>query len=228
VIVAIHQPQFLPYLGFFHKVAHSDHYVVLDDVQFMERGFQHRNKIKMQTGSQWLTVPVLQQWGQRTDAVKIDPTSHWRRKHWAALQANYSRAPHFGELAPTLKPILCEGTHEDLLSLDMDLLRWAMECLQIDVPITLSSTLSTPGASTERLVGICSALGAEVYLSGPGGRLYMEMELFERAGIEVRFDEFKASEYPQLFPKHGFIPNLSVVDALFNCGGAGARALIGL
>ena len=225
MIVAIHQPQFLPYLGFFHKVARCDLLVYLDDVQFLERGHQHRNLIKMQTGTQWLTVPVVQNRGQKIDDVVIDRTSNWRRKHWAALQTNYGPAPFFKELSGGLRELLAEGTQQRLVDLDLDLLRWAMGCLGISVPARLSSVLAVPGERTERLVNICKAVGAEVYLSGAGGRQYMELELFERAGIEVRFQEFAAAEYPQLHPKHGFIPNLSVVDALFNCG-PGARALI--
>jgi len=225
VIVAIHQPQFLPYLGFFHKVAQCDLLVYLDDVQFLERGHQHRNLIKMQTGTQWLTVPVVQNRGQAIKEVVIDRTSNWRRKHWAAIQTNYNPAPSFKTWSAGLKEILLLGEQTRLLDLDMALLEWAMGLLGIGVQTTRSSALAVPGESTERLVNICKAAGADVYLSGAGGRQYMDLELFERAGIEVRFQEFHPPSYPQLFPQHGFIPSLSVIDALFNCG-PGARALI--
>ncbi|MCC7073422.1 MAG: WbqC family protein [Deltaproteobacteria bacterium] len=225
MIVSIHQPQFLPYLGFFHKVAHSDLLVHLDDVQFLERGHQHRNEIKMQTGKQWLTVPVVQQRGQTIDQVVIDTGTNWRRKQWAALESNYRPAPFFKELAPGLKQILLEGTQTRLLDLDLDLLHWAFEVLELRMPTRRSSELQVSGTQTERLVSICQAVGATVYLSGQGGRLYMELALFEAAGIEVRFQEFHAPSYPQLFMQHGFIANLSVVDALFGCG-RGARELI--
>jgi hypothetical protein len=225
LIVAIHQPQFLPYLGFFHKIAEADVFVVLDDVQFLERGHQHRNEIKMQTGKQWITVPVVQKRGQNIDEVVIDTGSNWRRKHWAALESNYRPAPFFASLGAELQSILVEGKQTRLLDLDMDLLRFAMKTLSIDIPIKLSSELKVAGVRTERLVNLCKAVGGDVYLSGAGGREYMELELFKNAGVEVRFQEFKHPEYPQQFMKHGFIPNLSVVDALFNVGPA-ARALL--
>ena len=226
MIVSIHQPQFLPYLGFFHKVAHSDLYVVLDDVQFLERGHQHRNEIKMQTGKQWLTVPVVQDRGQLIKDVRIDDGSNWRRKHWAALESNYRPAPFWGELSPGLKAVLVEGGHTKLAALDVDLLRWAFGVLRLRVPIRWSSELGVEGEQTERLVNVCKAVGATLYLSGQGGRQDMELARFEAAGIGVRFQELAAPSYPQQFMRHGFIANLAVVDALFNCGGEGTRALI--
>jgi hypothetical protein len=226
MIVANHQPQYLPYLGFFHKIARCDAFVVLDDVQFLERGFQNRNLIKMQTGTQWLTVPVLQRYGQMIGEVVIDPTQKWRRKHWAALQTNYNRSPFFKELAPELRSIIEDGSQTHLVSLDVDLLKWAMRLLGIDVPMRLSSELGVTGDKSVKHINICRALSADTYLSGPGGRLYMEMPLFEEAGISVVFQEYSAREYPQQHPKHGFIANLAVVDALFNCGPTEARKLI--
>jgi hypothetical protein len=225
VIVAIHQPQFLPYLGFFHKVARCDAYVVLDDAQFMKGSHQNRNLIKTAQGAKWLTVPVLHELGQPISAVRINPTEAWRRKHWAAIQTNYGRAPFFRQLSGRLREILVDGVDETLLPLDMTLLQWALGLLGIGVPVRLASALGGGGEGTDRLVGICRAVGADAYLSGAGGRRYMELAAFDRAGIAVRFQEYAAVEYPQLFPQHGFIPNLSVVDALFNCG-PGARELI--
>jgi hypothetical protein len=225
LIIANHQPQYLPYLGFFHKIRQCDRLIVLDDVQFLERGHQHRNTIKMQTGTQWLTVPVLQRRGQLIHEVTIDPAQKWRKKHWAALQSNYGPAPFFKELAPALHAILVEGTQTHLLALDLDLLRWAMSLLGIDVPMQLSSELGVGAVAGERHIEICKAVGADTYVSGVGGRQYMDLAMFEAAGIAVRFQDYAAREYPQLFPKHGFIPNLAVVDALFNVGPA-ARDLI--
>ena len=226
MIVANHQPQFLPYLGFFDKISKADLLVVMDDVQFLERGFQHRNLIKMQTGKQWLTVPVMQRRGQLIRDVAIDPGQNWRRKHWNALQTNYNPSPFFKALAPELRAILLEGSHTHLLALDMDLMRWTMQQLGITTAIQLSSELGVTGEKSERHINICRAVGADTYLSGPGGRLYMDMTLFAQAGIAVRFQDYRSREYPQLFEQHGFLPDLACVDALFNCGPE-ARALIG-
>lgn len=225
MVIANHQPQYLPYLGFFHKIRQCACWVVLDDVQFLERGHQHRNLIKMQTGTQWLTVPVRQRRGQLIREVEIDTTSSWRKKHWAALQTNYGPAPFFKQVSPALRDILLGGTHTRLVDLDMDLLRWAMSELGIDIPMHLSSELGVEGGPNERHIAICKKLGADTYLSGAGGRQYMDVAMYEAAGITVRFQEFVAREYTQLFPKHGFIANLAVIDALFNLG-PGARDLI--
>lgn len=225
MIACNHQPQFLPYLGFFHKLRRADLWIVLDDVQFLERGHQHRNTIKMQTGTQWLTVPVKKARGQLIKDVAIDGEQPWRKKHWAALQSNYGPAPHWKALSPSLAPILLEGTQTRLLDLDMDLMAWATELLGIATPHRLSSELGVTSDQTQRHIDLCRAVGAEVYLSGAGGRQYMDLALFAGTGVEPRFADFTPRAYPQRFPQHGFIANLSVVDALFNLG-RDARALL--
>jgi hypothetical protein len=227
MIAANHQPQYVPYLGFFHKIRQVDVLIVLDDVQFHRRGPQHRNLIKMQAGTQWLTVPVRRNHRQLIEDVAIDTTHRWRREHWAALQSNYGRAPFWKQLSPTLRPILLEGTQPDLVSLDLDLLRWAMNVLGFEVPMRRASVLGVAPASepNEHHIALCRAVGADTYLSGPGARVYMQPAKFASRGVSVRFQEYTPREYPQRFPDHGFIPNLSVVDALFNVGSA-ARELI--
>lgn len=225
MIVANHQPQYIPYLGFFYKIARCDTYVVMDDVQFIERGHQHRNQIKMQRGVQWLTVPVLKAHGQLIRDVVIDPGQNWARKHWAALRTNYGGAPHFRMLGPALEELLLGPTHASLLELDLALLRWVMGVLEIDVPLVLSSMLPVEGERTERHISICRAVGATTYVSGSGGRQYMDLGQFADAGIEVRFADYPTREYPQQFADLGFAPNLSVVDALFNLGTDARRLL---
>lgn len=226
MIVANHQPQFLPYLGFFHKITKADLFVVMDDVQFMDRGFQHRNTIKMQTGTQWLTVPLNYNRFDIINDVKIDATQTWRRKHWAAIETNYAKAPYFAQLAPELRAILVDGGHTHLAPLNIDLMHWVLRTLGISVPVKLSSTLGITGQKSERHINICRAVGADTYLSGPGGRLYMDMAEFEQSGVRVLFQEYRSKEYQQLHPKHGFIPDLAVIDPLFNVGPDGTRALI--
>jgi hypothetical protein len=217
MIATIHQPQYLPYLGFFHKVRHSDLLVMLDDVQFSKSDVQNRNKIKTRDGWQWITVPVLQRLGQLISEVEIDPRTPWQRKHWNALSASYGRAPHFRALGPALKDRLDQDWTK-LGELNVELTRWAMESLGIVRPMVFSSSLDVEGTQTERLVNICRAVGADAYLSGPGGRSYLELPLFEAAGIDVLWQEFTHPVYEQVQPEAGFIPNLSVVDALFACG----------
>lgn len=216
-VVAIHQPQYLPYLGFFHKLLHCDVFVALDNIQFQKNGLQNRNKIKNSQGWQWLTVPVLHRFGQRINEVRINLRAPWQRKHWQAVVSNYSRAPYFDMYGPGLKDLLDREWH-NLCDLNMALTRWAVDALGIKTPILYSSTLEVEGNQTQLLINICNAVEADCYLSGPGGKRYMDLVAFEAAGMTVIWQEFAAPVYDQVFPDVGFVSNLSVVDALFNCG----------
>jgi hypothetical protein len=218
-IAVIHQPQYLPYLGFFHKLQQSDIFVAMDNVQFERRGLQHRNKIKTPQGEQWLTVPVMHRSRdeERINEMLINPEFPWPRKHWQALVTNYSRAPYFQEYAPELQQILTrEWSH--LCELNMALIQWVMDVLGIKKPIVYLSTLGVEGSKSELLSNICHAVGADTYLSGPGGRRYMNLATFEAADIDVLWQEFTYPSYPQIFPELDFVPNLSIVDTLFCCG----------
>lgn len=216
-IAAIHQPQYLPYLGFFHKLSQADIYIVMDNVEFLRRGLQHRNKVKTKDGDQWLTVPVLHQQKQLINQVQINNETPWCRKHWGTIQTNYSRAPYFEAYAADLQAILSQDW-QHLWQLNMALIRWAMEMLGLHMPMVLLSQLPVQGQKSDRLIEACKAVGANTYLSGPGGRQYMDMSLFEQAGVEVIWQEFTPPTYPQLFPQVEFIPNLSILDVLFCCG----------
>lgn len=216
-IAAIHQPQYLPYLGFFHKLLHCDVFVALDNVQFQKNGLQNRNKIKNAQGWQWLTVPVSHDFGQLINQVRPSPQIPWQRKHWNALCFNYSRAACFDTYGPVLEDLLSQDWNS-LCALNMALTRWVAKALGIETPIVYSSALAVEGDKTDLLVRICQALKADAYLSGPGGKRYMDLAAFEVAGIDVLWQQFTPPVYEQLFPDVGFIPNLSVVDALLNCG----------
>lgn len=215
--VAIHQPQYLPYLGFFHKLNRCDVFIALDDVQFQKGGHQNRNKIKHQNGWQWITVPVTHSSNQLINEVTINTRMAWARKHWQAIVTNYTPAPYFEDYCEGLQAIL-EHDIPDLCSLNLALTDWVMQCLGLEQKVVLSSDLAVEGTATERLVNLCGAVEADTYLSGPGGRNYMDLDLFEEAGIDVQFQAFEPPVYEQLFPEAGFIPNLSIVDALFCCG----------
>lgn len=217
-IVAIHQPQYMPYLGFFHKITHCDVFVALDNVQFQKNGLQNRNKIRKPQGWQWLTVPVLHSFGQMISEVRLETRVPWSRKHWNTLLMNYSKAPFFDQYSDSLKALLLDQPHDRLCALNMTLVRWAMERLDCHTPIVPASSLDIPGTQTEMLINICRATQADAYLSGPGGRRYMDLAAFEAAGIAVMWQEFTSPVYVQPFAGSEFVPDLSVVDALFCCG----------
>jgi hypothetical protein len=218
-IAAIHQPQYLPYLGFFHKLAHADVFIALDTVQYQKNGLQNRNKIKNPKGWQWLTVPVSHAHDSKILDVQIGDAGKWARKHWSTLQSSYGRAPHFAWSAERLRPVF-ETPWTHLSPLNLRLAKVACELLEIEAPHILASELPSEGESSALLISLCKAVGADAYLSGPGGRGYMDLELFERAGIRVLWQDFVHPTYPQIFPEAGFVPNLSIVDILVHCGEA--------
>ncbi|MCP6758879.1 MAG: WbqC family protein [Fischerella sp. CENA71] len=215
----IHQPQYLPYLGFFHKLQQGDIFVVMDNVQFERGGIQHRNKIKTCQGEKWLTVPVVHR--SRDEEIINEMLIHtnlpWSRKHWQTLVTNYSRAPYFHKYSSEIQQIL-SGEWSNLCELNMALIQWVMDVLDIKKPIVYLSTLEVEGHKSQLLIDICKAVGADTYLSGSGGRRYMDLAAFEAADINVLWQKFTYPSYTQLFPELGFLPNMSILDTLFCCG----------
>ncbi|MBI3454381.1 MAG: WbqC family protein [Candidatus Rokubacteria bacterium] len=215
--VAVHQPQYLPWLGYFDKMDQVDCFVLLDCVQFKKNEWQNRNRIKTASGWQWLTVPVLHRFPQRISEVRINTTAPWARKHFQALASNYQGAPFFAAHRPFFEALYArEWT--SLTDLSLATLRYLVETLGIPTKLVLASTLGVEDGTggTDRLVAICRALGADAYLSGAGGSAYLDPGRFEAAGIRLCVQAFRGPVYPQRFG--AFEPNLSIVDLVFNCG----------
>ena len=220
MIIAIHQPNYLPYLGFFDKMAKSDIFVIYDDAQFNKSDFQHRNRIRIYHGWKWLTVPVdkkripINEVKIRNE-VKTWKGVKWANAHFRDIHDNYKDAPYYSVYADELMRIY-KRTYEKLVDLNMELIRFLMKAFDIDVEIVFSSELGFTSKSTQRLVEIVEALGGDVYLSGPKGKDYLDVSLFEHRGIKVVFQDFMHPVYKQRY--EGFIPNMSAIDALFNVG----------
>lgn len=216
--VTIHQPEYLPWLGFFDRVCRSDIFVILDDVGYQKNGFINRNKIKTSQGWQWITVPVIgRSPNQQINKVLIDNSHPWRDNHWKALYFNYSKAPFLKEYSDFFASVF-KKKWEKISELDCFLIENIIKILGFKTKIERISMMNLPGMTTDRLVNICKEVGADTYLSGPGGKGYLEIEKFKKEKINVVFQEFVHPEYPQQFPKQGFVPNLSIIDLLFNCG----------
>lgn len=212
---AIHQPQYLPYLGYFDKIDQADLFVILDNVQFKKNEWQNRNKIKSAQGWQWITVPVFHHYPEKICEVRINNTVDWRRKHLRTLEINYHPAPFFGDYFSFFQD-LYKKEWPALAELNRTIIEFLMEALGIKRPVCLASRLTNREEPTERLTDICKAVGADTYLAGVGGRQYMDLDRFKKANIKVIFQVFQHPVYPQL---HGpFEPALSVIDLLFNCG----------
>lgn len=218
MILAAHQLHYLPWLRYFHKIALCDTFVVLDNIQFNKNGWQNRNKIKTSKGWSYLTVPVLQKSEQLLSEVEIDNHQAWRRKHWGSLSGFYCKAPYFREHAGFFQK-LYEAPWEKLNDINYEVLFYSLKALGIKTRIVRSSELNLRGEATDRLIGICKDLGATSYLTGAyAAEVYLESPLFEKEGIRLDFQHFECPEYAQLYPEAGFIPELSIVDLLFNCG----------
>jgi hypothetical protein len=214
--LAAHQPQYLPWLGYFDKMDRADVFVLLDVVQYKKNEWQNRNRIRTADGWQWLTVPVRQRFPTAIRDVRIDESSAWRRKHAEALRTHYGRAPHRAAVLPALEALLREP-FAGLADLNARAVGLLAGLLGVRTPVLAASTLGPlPDGADDRLIGLCRRLGCSTYLAGAGGAAYMDLGAYRRAGIEVAFQAFRHPVYPQTYP--GFEPNLSAVDLLFSAG----------
>jgi len=225
MIVAVHQPNFLPWLGYFYKMAHSDVFVLLDSVAFSKNSYTNRSRIKTPQGEQWLTVPVRHSSGQLISETAINDETDWRKKHLKTLEANYAKAPFFREVFDGLSAIYAAAAGDGLSGFNMRLIRFVAEYCGITTRLVVGSSLNVTGQSTDLLVAILKALGGTTYLSGTGGSKYQSEEDYTRAGLVLRYSDFAHPTYPQLWGP--FCAGLSIVDALFNCGRGTARFLAG-
>lgn len=213
--VSVHQPQYLPWLGYFDKIDRSDRFVILDTVQYKKNEFQNRNKIKTAQGWQWLTVPVRYRFPQCICEVPINNDTNWRHKHRQALLTNYAKAAYFERFMPAFEGMLAQDWNH-LHELNAQTVRILMDAFGIHTPVERAPDQGLSEDPTGRLVDICCRAGADTYLSGASGQGYLDLDQFEAAGIRVAFQDYDHPEYPQRFG--AFEPYMSAVDLLFNCG----------
>ena len=206
----------MPWLGYFDKILKSNIFVFLDNVQFKKNEFQNRNKIKTAQGWMWLTVPVTYKYPERMDEVQINNRVDWRKKHVKTLAINYQKAPYFHAHFPELERFYA-GNSESISAVNRESVIMLLKLLGVDKETAVASAMGDlPEEPSERLATICESMGADIYLSGAGGRAYLDLEPFNKRGISVAFQTFKHPVYPQLYGD--FIPNLSLLDLVMNCG----------
>lgn len=216
MIISIHQPNYLPYLGFFDKIMRSNKFIIYDDAQFVKGDFHNRNRIRTSEGFQWLTVPIRAKLGQRINEVKIDNMHFWAKKHLKSIIANYEGAPFYNRYIKDFEDVYNKKT-ENLVELNMNLIQLLLRLLKITTPILMSTELGPfKSKSTEKLIELCKIAGGTAYLAGGLAKNYMDESLFQEAGIKVEHQNFAHPTYRQNFK--GFIPNMSAIDLLFNCG----------
>ena len=220
MIVSVHQPQYLPWLGYFDKIAKSDTFVFLDCVQYKEREFQNRNKICTKDGCMWLSVPVISKGKgrQAISEVLIDNGISWRRQHLNSLKAWYSSSPYFEKYFYFFEE-LYNRQWVKLVELNVHIIDYLLKELSIKTKIYFESALKVPGAKTDRIIQICKKLNADTYLSGSGGREYLEENKFKEEGITLLYQKFVHPKYTQHSKRdEDFLPYMSVLDLLFNEG----------
>ena len=217
MIVAAHQPQYLPWAGYFDKMDRVDAFVLLDSVQFKKGEWQNRNRFKTDRGSTWVTVPVQHSFGQLISEVLLNPRDRtWAHKHTQALRTWYGATPHYEPVAARFEPIW-SSDWERLAPLNVATIEALAGLMGISTPLVPVGELPPmPEQADERLIAICSELGADTYLAGAGGPGYMDMERWQEAGIEVIVHDFTHPVYDQ--PFGDFLPAMSAVDLLCNCG----------
>lgn len=219
MIVSIHQPNYLPYLGFFDKMRKSDIFVIYDDAQFNKDDFQHRNKIRIPEGWKWLTIPVEKK-HKPINEIKIKNEVTWKGLKWSEyhfknIRENYKDTPYYTSYEKDIKKVY-DSVYKKLVNLNIDLINFLSQAFDINTEIVFSSDFGFKSKGTQRLVDLVDALGGDVYLSGSKGSDYLNLNLFKEKRIKVEFQEFKHPIYQQQFG--GFVKNMAAVDALFNVG----------
>jgi WbqC-like protein len=228
-VVAIHQPNFFPWLGYFDKLARADVFVLLDHVQFQKKGGNWANRVQLITGGGrpgWVTAPVDRSYhGTRPiSEIAIDDARPWRRTVLKTIAANYARAAHFAEVFPVVEELVGHPSRRLAELNETAIRRLAGEIGLPTGHIVLSSSLQPSGAATDLLIELVRAVGGDVYLSGGGAAGYEEPDRFAAAGIELRPQAFAHPVYSQ--GKGEFVPGLSVLDPLLHLGPAGTRRLL--
>lgn len=226
--IAIIQSCYIPWKGFFDLIGRCDEYVIFDTAQYVRRHWHNRNRIKTANGVEWLTIPVISKgrFDQPIDEVEIEKP--WADKHWRSIELAYRRAPFFAELSPTVRHWYERAEKEKLLTeINSIFLREIVQLLGFKTRIVRDTAYPSPGAKTERLLGIARAAGATRYLSGPSAKAYFEEPIFEAEGISVEWMTY--GPYPEYKQLHGaFEHAVSILDLLFNTGSGAATYMRGV
>lgn len=228
-LVAIHQPNFFPWLGFFDKIRRSDLFIAMDNAQFSKTGGTWTNRVQLLVNREpaWVTMPIVRAYhGVRTvREMLIAPDPTWRGKLLRTIELSYRRAPNFDEVFPWLAGQVDNPT-SSVAEYNLGAIAAICERLGLRTPIRLGSELDARGQATDLLISMLKAVGGSRYLAGGGATDYQEDEKFQQAGIELTYQHFQHPTYPQINTTE-FRPGLSIVDALMNCGFAGTAGLLG-
>jgi WbqC-like protein family len=217
LILADHQPVYLPWLGLFHKIALADLYCVLDIVQYQVRDFNNRNRIKTVNGPIWLSVPVETKNYRKTMICDIKIIHNgWNYKHARSIQYSYKKAPFFKNYIETIESVLFDDNFKYLTDLNTCMLKFFLNVLNIDTPIVKASDYIFTGAKSDLVLDMCLKLGATDYIFGEQGKNYVNTGKFLKHGVTPYFQKYHHPTYAQI--NGPFLPYMSIIDLLFNLG----------
>ncbi len=222
--VAIHQSQYLPWPPFFEKIQFADIFVVMDNVQFQKNGIQNRNKIRNKQSEFWLTIPVTGHLGDTIKNMNI-VQNNWQEKHWKSIIISYSKSPFWNTYSGDLKT-LYEHQYTNLFEVNNHFFNFLISRLNIKKKIVYLSDLSVEGTKSDLVLSICKVLNGNIYISGPGGKSYLNEESFLRSGISIKYQDSVPPIYEQFHGK--FIPGLSILDMMFNVSSHDIQEYLGV
>jgi len=216
MILTGHQPVYLPWLGLFHKIFMAEEFCLFDIAQYQKRDYNNRNQIKTQDGIQWLSVPVESKnhFEKKICDIKI-VNNGWDRKHCKSIYFAYKKSKYLDLYFGSLEGIIIKK-HKFLTDLNLELLKFFLNCLELETSIKKASDYNFEGSKSELVLDMCLKLGAKKYIFGSQGRNYANEKSFHENNIEVAFQEYKHPKYNQLYGE--FVSNLSIIDLLFNEG----------
>ncbi|WP_448189523.1 WbqC family protein [Azospirillum sp. sgz301742] len=213
--VAVHQPNYIPWLGYFAKLASVDIFVFLDDVQLPQgRSYVHRTKVHSPSGGAWLSAPIRREERQLIKDVQF-AEEDWRRRHQATLFHTYRKAPFFDAVMPLVEAIYAFGA-DSLAGFNRNAVVLLAEFLGLTCRFELSSDFAVAASSDDRLIELVRMVGGDTYISGAGGQNYQSPEKFAAAGIDLCVCEYRPRPYFQ--SQGGFLSGLTILDAMFNLG----------
>lgn len=215
MILAAHQPAYLPWLGYFDKIIRSDIFIFLDTVQFEKNSFTNRNKVKTSQGPVWLTVPLITKGhlNLTLNQMEIDNRRNWREKHLKTIIQNYKKSPRLQEYSGKIEA-LYQKEHVFFSELCWDQLMFWFKEMGIEKKVVRSSNLPVTSKKSDLILDLCRHFGADHYLSGSLGRNYLDEDKFQQAGIKIEYQDYQHPVYPQLWGD--FIPYMSIIDFIMN------------
>jgi hypothetical protein len=215
--VAVIQSNYIPWKGYFDIIHDADLFIFHDDIQYTKNDWRNRNKIMTPKGASWLTIPV----GAHEDRLicEIELKDHsWTKKHWRQLEQYYSKAPCFSKYREFFRNVYLERKWSSLSELNQFLIKTiTRDFLGITTEFKDSREYDLKSRKLGRLLELLHRAGADIYISGPSAKNYIDEKRFKEAGIQLVYKDYSNyPEYSQFYPP--FNHYVTVLDLLFHAG----------